>query len=137
MEIKNPTDDEIKEVLSMYRVVAVVGLSDRPGRASFGVASFLKEKGYRVVPVNPNLDTVLGEKCYPALSAIPFAIDIVDVFRRSEAVPPIAKEAVSIGAKVLWLQLGVIAGESVKRHGDAIKIITDRCIKIEYNRLIG
>jgi len=82
MEIKNPTDDEIKEVLSMYRVVAVVGLSDRPERASYGVASFLKGAGYRIVPVNPNIESVLGEKCYPTLSAIPFAVDIVDVFRR-------------------------------------------------------
>ncbi|MFQ5441174.1 MAG: CoA-binding protein [Thermodesulfobacteriota bacterium] len=137
MEIKNPADDEIKKILSMYRVVAVVGLSDRPVRASFGVASFLKGEGYRIVPVNPNIESVLGEKCYPSLSAIPFAIDIVDVFRRSEAVPPIAYEAVSIGARVLWLQLGVTADESVMRHKDQIKIISDRCIKMEYSRLLG
>ena len=137
MEIKNPDDDEIREILSTAGVVAVVGLSSNPGRASFTVASFLKGKGFKLVPVNPNLDSVLGEKSYPCLSAVPFPVDIVDVFRRSEAVPAIADEAVAVGAKVLWLQLGLRAPEAVMRHKDAIRIISDRCIKIEYSRLMG
>ncbi|GMR04512.1 MAG: CoA-binding protein [Thermodesulfobacteriota bacterium] len=133
----NTTDDEIKKILSTCKTVAVVGLSARPERASFAIASFLKVKGFRVVPVNPGLDAVLGEKCYPALSAIPFPVDIVDVFRKSEAVPEIAAEAVKIGAKVLWLQLGVINIEAVEKYGDDITIIMDRCIKVEYSRLFG
>ena len=90
------------EILDTYRTFAVVGLSNRPESPSRSVASHLKERGYRIVPVNPSLDEVLGEKCYPDLTSIPFSIEVVDIFRRSEAVGPIVDDAIRIGAKVVY-----------------------------------
>lgn len=136
-QIINPSDDEIREILSKYKVVAVVGLSDKQESASFRVASFLKTKGYRIVPVNPNHEVVLDEKCYPSLSDIPFKVGIVDVLRRPDAVAAIADEAVRIGAPVLWLQLGVVNIEAAEKHRKDIKVVMDRCMKIEYSRLFG
>ncbi len=134
--IDNPPDAIIKEVLEKSRTVAVVGLSDDPGRPSHRVAKFLKWRGYRIVPVNPNLESVLGEKCYPSLGEIPFKVDIVDVFRRSEYVPEIADEAARIGAKVLWLQLGVVSTEAAEKHKKEMTVIMDRCMAIELRRLL-
>ncbi len=134
-EITNPADSEIKEILEKCRTVAVVGLSADPERPSYRVAAFLKDRGFRIVPVNPNLETALGEKCYPSLSGIPFRVDIVDVFRRPEHVPQIADEAASIGALVLWLQLGVINREAAQKHKKDMTVIMDRCMAIEYSRL--
>lgn len=130
----NPTNDEIKEILSNYKVVAVVGISNKPDRDSFRVASFLKEGGYKIVPVNPNCDAVLGEKCYPSLSSIPFPIEIVDIFRKPEAVPPIADEAIKIGAKAVWMQIGIVNNESAEKLiKNGIKVVMNKCMMIEYN----
>ena len=130
----NPADDEIKKILSEYKVVAVVGISNKPDRDSFRVASFLKERGYKIVPVNPNYKDVLGEKCYPSLSSIPFPIEIVDIFRKPDAVPPIADEAVKIGAKAVWMQIGIVNNEAAEKLiKNGIKVVMNKCMMAEYN----
>ena len=113
----------------------MVGLSPTPERDSNRGALFLKEQGFRIIPVNPGQPEILGETCYPTLSAIPEPVEIVDVFRRSEAIPPIAEEALQIGAKVFWMQLGIKNEEVVKTLNDAgMEVVVDHCIKIEYMR---
>ncbi len=102
-----------------FRTIAVVGLSPNPERPSHGVAKYLKEQGYRIIPVNPNAIEVLGEKCYPNLSAIPEAVDTVEIFRRSEEVPPIVDEAIKIKARAIWMQDGVTHEEAAKKARDA------------------
>ncbi len=130
----NSTDDEIKEILTNYKTIAVVGISNKSDRDSFRVASFLKEKGYKIIPVNPSYDTVLGERCYPSLSSIPFPVDIVDVFRKPDAVPPIADEAIKIGAKVVWMQIGVVNNQAAEKLiKSKIKVVMNKCMMIEYN----
>ncbi len=131
-------DEQIRQILQQYRYVAIVGLSPKEDRPSFQVAQFLKDHGYHIVPVHPQAQTILGEKVYPRLEDIPFAIDIVDVFRRPEDTPAVAESAVRIGAKVLWLQLGIqneIARSIAETGG--LQVIEDRCMKIEYRRLLG
>jgi uncharacterized protein len=131
-------DQEIAQLLSTARTIAVVGLSGNPDRPSFGVAEYLQSKGYRILPVNPTIDSVLGEKSYASLSEIPEKVDIVDVFRRSEFVPVLAEEAVTIGARCLWLQLGVIHAEAARRAHDAgLLVVMDRCLAVERLRLAG
>ncbi len=136
---ENPTDMEIRRLLEGSRNVAVVGLSDRPYRTSYGVARALQEFGYRIFPVNPNLKgPVLGEKPYATVREIPEPVDIVDVFRRSEFTPPVARDAVAAGAKVLWLQLGVINEEAARyaeEHG--LTVVMDRCLKVDHAILVG
>jgi uncharacterized protein len=136
---KNPNTDEIKRLLEESRNVAVVGLSDRPYRTSHAIARVLQDLGYRIFPVNPNLTgPVLGEEPYASVSEIPEPIDIVDVFRRSEKVAPVAEDAVAAGAKVLWMQSGVV-NEEAARHAEehGLTVIMDRCIKVEHARLVG
>jgi predicted CoA-binding protein len=126
----------MNELLQETKIIAVVGLSDKPSRPSYGVAQYMQSHGYRIIPVNPSCEEILGEKCYPDLKSIPFAIDMVNVFRKSEDCLPIAHEAVEIGAKSLWLQLGVINAEAVayaKEHG--LATIMDKCLKIEHMML--
>lgn len=141
MEFENPPDSEIRRILSHPTTVAVVGCSDSPARDSFTIARLLKAHGFRVIPVNPVLapDALmkdLGEKCYPDLGAIPEAIEIVDVFRRSEFLPEIAESAIAKGARVLWCQLGVIHLQAAARAREAgLTVIMDRCPAIEYRRL--
>ncbi|MBE1447024.1 CoA-binding protein [Paenibacillus sp. OAS669] len=132
MAFENPSRDRIKEILSAAGNVAVVGLSDKPDRVSYMVAEAMQKKGYRIIPVNPNATEILGETCYPSLSDIPEQVDIVNVFRRSETVVPVAEEAVKIGAKVFWLQLGIFNEEAadIARAG-GLEVIMDRCIKVE------
>lgn len=132
MAFENPSRECIKEILEGAGNIAVVGLSDNPERTSHMVAQALQERGYRIIPVNPNADTILGEKSYASLSDIPEPVDIVNVFRRSEHTPEVATEAVSIGAKVLWLQLGIASDEAadIARTG-GLEVIMDRCIKVE------
>ena len=135
----NPDADEIKRILEESRNVAVVGLSDSPFRTSHAIASAIQRAGYRIFPVNPNLTgPVLGEQPYATLQEVPEPIDIVDVFRRSEKVPPVAEDAVAAGAKVLWLQSGVINTEAARyaeEHG--LTVVMDRCIKVDHAMLIG
>ena len=135
---KNPSPTEIKHLLEEARNVAVVGLSEKAYRTSHGIARLLQNWGYRIFPVNPNLTgPVLGEEPYATVDGIPERVDIVNVFRRSEKVLPIAHDAVAAGAKVLWLQIGVInedAAEYAEEHG--LTVIMDRCIKVDYTSLV-
>jgi hypothetical protein len=124
----------IRRVLGMQRV-AVVGLSSNPMRPSNDVAHYLKRHGYHIIPVNPNETEVLGERAYPSLSAVPGGVDVVNVFRESAAVPDIAREAALIGARGLWLQLGVVSDEGVKiAEAAGMDVVEDRCIKTEHAR---
>ncbi|MDF2926847.1 MAG: CoA-binding protein [Paenibacillaceae bacterium] len=133
MAFANPDRDEIRKILEQTRTIAVVGLSDSPDRTSHMVAAAMKDRGYRIIPVNPmGGDTILGEKRYSSLSEVPEPIDIVNVFRRSEFCGPVAEEAVSVGAKVLWLQQGIINEEAAETaEAGGLKVIMDRCIKVE------
>ena len=136
---KNPSREEIKDILEGVRNVAVVGLSDNPYRTSHAIAQAMQNAGYRIFPVNPNLaGPVLGEEPYSTVEEIPEHVDVVDVFRRSEKVMPTAKDAAAAGANVLWMQSGVIneeAAEYAEAHG--LTVIMDRCIKVEHALLVG
>lgn len=136
---ENPSADEIRALLASSRTVAVVGLSDRPYRTSHSIARALQEFGFKVFPVNPNLGgPVLGEDPYASVEEIGGAVDIVDVFRRSEKVMPAARDAVAAGAKVLWMQVGVINEEAAsyaKEHG--LTVVMDRCIMVDYASLVN
>jgi len=134
------TDAELRDVLARAKTIAVVGLSDKPDRDSNEVARYLQSQGYRIVPVNPMLTEVLGEKAYPSLSAIPadVRVDLVDVFRRSDHVPPVAEEAIARGAKVLWMQLGVEnAAAAAKARGAGMTVFENLCIMVQHRRLRG
>ncbi|WP_115990837.1 CoA-binding protein [Cohnella lupini] len=137
MSYEHPSRDEIKQLLLDTQTIAVVGLSDDPSKTSHMVSEAMQSKGYRIVPVNPNAASILGETSYPSLKDIPFPVDVVNVFRRPEHTPPIAEEAVAIGAKALWLQLG-IANEDAARIATegGLRIIMDRCIKVEDSILL-
>ncbi len=122
------TVEELKSIFRDCKTIAVVGISPDHTRASNAVAAFMQEKGYRVVPVNPNVTEVFGEKAYAELGQIPFTVDLVDVFRRSEYAGEVIDEAISIGAKAVWLQEGVIDNAGAKRAQDAgLEVIMDRC----------
>jgi predicted CoA-binding protein len=132
-----PSDAQIAELLRTARVIAVVGLSSKKWRASYGVSEFLQSVGYRIIPVNPKEKEVLGEKCYARLEDIPEKPDIVDVFRRSEAVPEIVESAIRVGAKAVWMQEGVVNEEAAARARDAGLLVTmDRCILKDHYRLM-
>lgn len=128
----------LRRVLRESRTLAVVGLSADWFRPSFFAAKYMQEHGYRIIPVNPKYDTILSQRCYPSLSAIPEPVDLVDVFRKPADAPAIAEEAAAIGAKTLWLQIGVVS-EDAKRIAEAagLGVVMDRCVKIEYARLFG
>jgi len=126
------------EILKTCRTVAIVGLSSNPERASNHVGSYLKEKGYKIIPVNPTEKTILGEVCYPDVASIPEKIDVVDIFRKSEDVPPIVKDAIKCGAKAVWMQEGVVnepAAAEARQAG--LKVIMNKCMKKEHNRMTG
>jgi len=127
-----------EEILNSSRVVAVVGLSAKPDRPSYRVASYLKENGYKIIPVNPGIGEILREVSYPDLSSIPEPVDVVNIFRRSEEVPAIVEEAIKIGAKVVWMQEGVTNGEAAVRAREAgLLVVMDRCMLKEHQRLQG
>ena len=130
--------NDIRRILGTNTVIAVIGLSANWWRPSFFAAKYLKDHGYRIIPVNPNYDEILGEKCYAKAEDIPEPVDVVDVFQRSIVTPPIAKSAVQIKARVLWLQLGVVNSEaaSIATQG-GLEVVMDRCMKIEHGRLLG
>ncbi len=133
-----PSDRELTEILSRARTIAVVGLSDKPERDSNEVARYLRSVGYRIVPVNPMLPQVLGETSYPSVAAIPadIPIDIVDIFRRSDQVPPVVDDALRRGAKVLWMQLGVEHAEAAARARAAgATVVENLCIMVQHRRL--
>lgn len=131
-------DSKIRELLACAKVIAVVGLSDRPERDSHGVARYLQRAGYRVIPVNPQATEILGEKAYPDLRAVPDKVDIVDVFRRPEFVPEIVEAAIQIGAKAVWMQLGVVHEQAAARARAAgLEVVMDRCIAVEHRLRYG
>lgn len=127
------TDQAIQQILKDTNTIAVVGISHKAHRASYQVAQFLIEKGYTVIPVNPKYEEVLGQVCYARLEDIPVAVDMVDCFRRSEEIVPIAESAIRIGAKVLWMQLGVENDDAAEMAQSAgMQVVMNRCPKIEY-----
>ena len=128
----------LRRILSQSRVIAVVGLSADWFRPSYFAAKYMQEHGYQVIPVNPRYPEVLGQKCYGSLREIPGKVDLVDCFRKTEDIPPIAEDAIAIGAKVLWQQLGVKNEAAAARARAAgLDAVTDRCVKIEHGRLFG
>ncbi len=134
----NPPTDEIRNLLSEAKVVAIVGLSDKPDRASNRVAHYLKAQGYKIVPVNPLKDEILGEQCYPSLTAIPMPIDIVDIFRKVDAIPAIVDEAIEVSAKAVWLQLGLAHHDSAEKARQAgLVVVQSKCAKIEHEKLFA
>ncbi|MCL0056492.1 CoA-binding protein [Dehalococcoidia bacterium] len=127
-----------EEILNSSKTIAVVGLSPRRERPSFTVASYLKEQGFSIIPVNPTVAEILGERSYPDLSSIPGRVDVVDIFRRSEEVLPIVEEAIKIGAKSVWMQEGVINEDAASRAREAgLLVIMDKCMLKEHRRLVG
>jgi predicted CoA-binding protein len=134
------TDDtaELRRILQTCKTIAVVGLSPEWHRPSHFVAKYMQEQGYRIIPVNPKHESVLGERCYARLEDIPEPVDMVDVFRRPEDVPPIAASAVAIGAKCLWQQLGVASAEAdAIARAAGLDSVMDRCVKVEHARLLS
>jgi predicted CoA-binding protein len=128
----------LQRILTENRTIAVVGLSAKWHRPSYFAAKYLLDHGYRVIPVNPGYDEILGETSYPTVSAIPEAVDLVDIFRRPEDVPPIVDEAIQVGARAVWMQIGVIHEAAAQRAREAgLDVVMDRCMKIEYARLFG
>jgi predicted CoA-binding protein len=127
----------IRRILSGSKTIAIVGLSPKPHRPSHQVARYLMEAGYVIIPVNPGQDTILGLTCYPDLRAIPAAVDLVDIFRRSETVLPIVEDAIGIGAKFIWMQEGIVNSEAAaKAEAAGITVIMDRCTKIDHMNLL-
>ena len=130
--------DTLRRILTIYKRVAIVGLSADWSRPSNFVAKYLLEHGFEVIPVNPRYEEILGQLCYPDLASIPTPVDIVDLFQRAERVPPFVDAAIDIGARVVWMQLGIVHEEAAeKARAAGLEVIMDRCIKIEYARLFG
>jgi len=128
----------LRRILHESRTLAVVGLSADWFRPSYFAAKYMREHGYRVIPVNPKYESILGEKCYKSLRDIPEKVDLVDIFRKTQDVMPIAEEAIAIGAKVLWQQLGVKnEAAAAKARAAGLETVMDRCVKIEHGRLFG
>src|SRR5712692_10264134 len=131
-------EDPITDILKTSKTIAVVGLSSNPMRPSFGVTEYMQRAGYRIIPVNPNESEVLGEKCYARLEDVPEKIDIVDVFRRAEEVAGVVESAIRVGAKAVWMQMGVeneAAAEKARAAG--LVVIEDACIRVEHRRRVA
>ena len=138
MSVYKDDIQSLRRILKKNQVIAIVGLSARWYRPSFFAAKYLQEHGYRIIPVNPRYDAVLDETCYPRLEEIPHDVDVVDVFQRPQAVPAVTESAINIGAKVLWMQLGIEHEESARRaHAAGMEVVSNRCMKIEHARLFG
>ncbi|MEO7726801.1 MAG: CoA-binding protein [Burkholderiales bacterium] len=128
----------LRRILRENRVIAIVGLSANWYRPSYFAAKYMLDHGYRVIPVNPSYQEVLGQKCYPSLRDIPEKVDIVDCFRKSEEIIPLADDAIAIGAKALWMQIGVInEAAAQKARAAGLDVVMDRCVKIEHGRFFG
>jgi len=135
--VLHPSDQQLKELLQKAHTIAVVGLSSSRIRASYGVSQYMQSAGYRIIPVNPNEQEVLGEKSYARLEDVPEKIDVVDVFRRSEFVPEIVEAAIRVGARAIWMQEGVVNEVAAQRAGDAgLFVVMDACILREHRRLM-
>ena len=132
------SDDVLKEILLSAKTIASVGLSSNQEKDSYWVASYLKEQGYRIIPVNPTAAEILGEKSYPDLEAVSEKIDVVQVFRKPEDVPPIVDEAIKVGAKVVWMQEGIVNEEAAQKAREAgLQVVMDACMRATHRRLIG
>ena len=130
--------NDLRRILTDYKRVAIVGLSADWSRPSNFAAKYLLDHGFEVIPVNPKYDEILGQKCYADLEDIPTPVDIVDLFQRVDRIPPFVDQAIKIGAKVVWMQLGIIHEEAAQKARDAgLEVVMDRCMKIEYARLFG
>jgi uncharacterized protein len=131
-------DSMLKEILLSARTIASVGLSSNPQKESYGIALYMKEQGYRVIPVNPTTPEVFGEKSYPDLQSVPEKIDVVQVFRKPEDVPPVVEDAIKAGAKVVWMQEGIVNEEAAQKARDAgLQVVMDACMRASHRRLIG
>ena len=132
------SDQKLRDILSSTKTIASVGLSSNMEKVSYGVGAYLLEQGYQVIPVNPTTDEILGEKTYPDLESVPDNIDVVQVFRRPEDVPPVIDAAIKAGAKVVWMQLGIVNDEAAEAARAAgLQVVMDRCMRVEHIRLIG
>jgi hypothetical protein len=131
-------DQMMKDILISTKTIASVGLSSNQEKESYWIASYLKEQGYHVIPVNPTADEILGEKAYPDLESIPEQIDVVQVFRRSEDVPPVVDSAIKAGAKVVWMQEGIVNEQAAQKAREAgLQVVMDACMRMTHRRLIG
>ncbi len=131
-------DKEMKEILLSIKTIASVGVSSNPEKESYEVVAYLKDQGYRIIPVNPTAKEIFDEKAYPSLSDIPDKVDVVQVFRKPEDVPPVVEEAIKIGAKVIWMQAGIVNEEAAQRAREAgLQVVMDACMRATHRRLIG
>lgn len=130
------TLEDLRQILAATRTIAVVGLSPRPDRPSHSVSAYLQEQGYQIIPVNPKLQEALGVKAYPSLRDVPVPIDVVDIFRRPEDVPPVIEDAIAVGAKVVWMQVGIV-NEEAAAHAEAagLTVVMDNCLGATYRLL--
>jgi len=132
------SDKVLKEILLSTKTIASVGLSSNPQKESYGIALYLKEQGYRIIPVNPTTTEVFGEKSYPDLESVPEKIDVVQVFRKPEDVPPVVDGAIKVGAKVVWMQEGIVnEAAAQKARAAGLQVVMDACMRATHQRLIG
>ena len=130
--------DIVLEILKRYKTIAVVGLSSNAERASFGVAEYMQRAGYRIIPVNPRETEVLGERSYRGLEEVPQTVEFVDIFRRAEDVPPVVDSAIAVGAKVVWMQLGIEnAAAAEKARAAGMIVVEDACVLVEHRKRVG
>ena len=131
-------DKEMKEILLSIKTIASVGLSSSDEKESYWIVSYLKDQGYRIIPVNPTATEILGEKVYPNLESIPDEVDVVQIFRKSEDVPPVVESAIKIGAKVVWMQEGIVNEGAARKVREAgLQVVMDACMRATHRRLIG
>jgi hypothetical protein len=134
----NNNDEAMRQILTNSKTIASVGLSSNPAKESYGIVQYLMSQGYDIFPVNPTADEILGVKTYPDLLSIPHPVDVVQVFRRPEDVPPVVDQAIQIGAKVVWMQVGIINREAAeKARAAGLQVVMDHCMREEHRRLIG
>lgn len=131
-------EQTLKDILLSAKTIASVGLSSNQQKESFWIVSYLKDQGYRIIPVNPTADEILGEKAYPDLESVPEKIDVVQVFRKPEDVPPVVDSAIKVGAKVVWMQEGIVNEEAAQKAREAgMQVVMDACMRVTHRRLIG
>ncbi len=132
------SDNELKDILLSAKTIASVGLSSNPQKDGYGVDLYLKEQGYRIIPVNPTAKEILGEEAYPDLESVPVKIDVVQIFRKPEDVPPVVDSAIKVGAKVVWMQEGIVNEEAAQKARTAgLQVVMDACMRATHRRLIG
>jgi predicted CoA-binding protein len=136
MPLQNATPQEVRELLQRVRTIAVVGLSDKPDRDSYHVAAYLQAHGYRIIPINPAVREVLGEKAYARVQDVPEKVDLVDIFRKPEAVPEVVEDAIAAGAGAIWMQEGIAHNAAADRaRGAGLAVVMNKCILKEHRRM--